>query len=124
MKNRFVVIISVVLIVVAVGSLVILNRKSDGTKSVSDFIDMENEDNPYDYSSNIPEEIKGSEAWKDFMRSDYYNSEQQLIFQTTDDRIVSELYYDNYYIYLEYVFGELTIDIYNSDTMVRIIRFD
>lgn len=127
MKNKSIVIISIILIALAVITICVYNRNTSDKSSVVDFINSDNTEeyeDPNEYSSNVPKEVEESDAWTEFTSSVYYNEDQEYIFRITDDRVVSDLYYGDYYIYIEYVFEELTIDVYNAKTMDIIIRYE
>lgn len=123
MRNKYIVILSVVVFIIAAGLLYTYFNKTDA-KSISSFIgeDAESED-PQDYSMDVPDEIENTSAWLEYVNSEYFDSSQEYVFRSTGDRIVSELYYNSYYVYIEYVFEEVVIDVYDSNTMEQIIRF-
>ncbi len=112
-------------IIIIIGAGCVLYNSSRDSKGMSSVLGGEVEiEDTQTYSKDIPVEISSSQAWKDFVSSEYYDSEQDYTFKSTDDRIVCETYYSDYYIYMEYVFEELIIDVYNSSDNTLIVRFE
>lgn len=120
MRNKIVIVISAIVIII-VAYMLYSYINSDTSSSVDEYIEYED---PQSYSSNIPDDISSSNAWIKFTNSEYYSDDQEYVFKSTDDRIISEYYDDNYYVYIEYVFGEVIIDVYDSESMSVIDRFE
>lgn len=120
MKSRVVLIISGILVVMTM-LLIIFNSKSSNSKYIDDFIDIELSNKSVE---SIPNIISESKAWKDFTESEYFSFEQDYLFDVSEDRIISEMHNDDYYIHIEYVFEELAIVVYDINTMDVIKRFE
>lgn len=123
MKNNSKVIVSIVVVLVFIIYVIATHINDNSDKQFDDFAEGQLE-NPSNYTSDVPTEISSSEAWSDFISSRYYSSNMQFNFAVTEDRIVSETYTDDYRVYVEYVFNELSVIVYDATTNDILASFE
>lgn len=122
MKNKITLVVSLIIVVSAIVGVCIYNI-DDSDTSIQEYMSTGYED-LYDYTKDVPDDISSASAWKSFIDSEYYDKDTEYVFKMADDRVVCEAYYDDYYVYMEFVFERLTIDIIDINTMHTIIRFE
>lgn len=123
MKNNSKAIVSIVVVLVFIIYVIATHINDNSDKQFDDFAEGQLE-NPSNYTSDVPTEISSSEAWSDFISSRYYSSNMQFNFAVTEDRIVSETYTDDYRVYVEYVFNELSVIVYDATTNDILASFE
>ena len=124
MKNKAIIVISIIVILLVSYGVYSYYKGFDIATSITEYIDDDSEHDPYDYSSNVPDEISSTDAWISFTSSEYYSSDQEYVFKVADDMITCDLYLDEYYIFIESVYCETIIEICDPDTMDTLAIFE
>ena len=122
MKNKILLVIGVIIITLGVGATIALaigkNNKENVTESIQGETTNTNmvEDTAsreeytpaveYKYSFEVPEEIASSDAWQEYMKSNFVT---EFNFQEAGGRIFSMSPLDTYMVYVEYINGECCV---------------